>query len=500
MREMYSSTVEEETPTGFELPVRSHVPQLARQGLNWSFFLLPGRYLLSMGSTAVLARLLSPADYGLLGMVATITVLGQAISDFGLSWATVQRERLDRNQIDALFLINAAFGVFLTALCFVSAPYIATFYRRPELTKIIMASSGILFLSSLAVQPTALLLRQMKIKELNLSALCSLLITAVVTIVLARLGFGYWALVVQLVLQQAITTVLSFPLSGYFPKLPPHLLNISTLLTFGGYSAAYGIVNYCARNLDNVLVGKFWGATALGYYSRAYFLMALPGMLVISVFSGVLIPAMASLRKEPARMQSAYLRALRLISALGCSLAVGLAATAPEIVDLVYGTKWHAVVPILLWLSAASILQPIQNTSQWLFIVAERGRGMFLMGLVIAGSATLAFALGIRSGPIGVARAYAISNTLIAYPVLVMGHRACGLDIKKTIAESAPLLVCALIMGGIVWLVGVGSGAAGAGPHGRLALKVIVGIVVYLGCLRQLAFPTYSDILAHVNL
>jgi len=500
MREMYSSTVEEETSTGFELPVRSDVPQLARRGLNWSFFLLPGRYLISMASTAVLARLLSPADYGLLGMVVTITVLGQAISDFGLSWATVQRERLDRNQIDALFLINAAFGVFLTVLCVVSAPYVATFYRRPELTKIIMAASGTLFLSSLAVQPTALLLRQMKIKELNLSALCSLLITAVVTIVMAKLGFGYWALVVQLVLQQAITTVLSFPLSGYFPKLPLHLLNISTLLTFGGYSAAYGIVNCLSRNLDNVLVGKFWGATALGYYSRAYFLMTLPGMLVISVFSGVLIPAMASLRKEPARMQSAYLRALRLISVLGCSLAVGLAATAPEIVDLVYGTKWHAVVPILLWLSAASILQPIQNTSQWLFIVAERGRGMFLMGLVIAGSATLAFALGIRSGPIGVARAYAISNTLIAYPVLVMGHRACGLDIKKTIAESAPLLLCALIMGGAVWLVGVGSGAAGMGPHGRLALKVMVGIAVYLGCLRQLAFPTYSDILAHVNL
>jgi PST family polysaccharide transporter len=157
-------------------------------------------------------------------------------------------------------------------------------------------------------------------------------------------------------------------------------------------------------------------------------------------------------------------------------------------------------VPILLWLSAASILQPIQNTSQWLFIVAERGRGMFLMGIVVAGSATLAFALGIRSGPIGVARAYAISNTLIAYPVLMMGHRACGLDIKKTIAESAPLLLCALIMGGVVWLVGIGSSAAGIGPHSRLAMKVIIGIAAYLGCLRQLAYPTYSEILAHVNL
>jgi PST family polysaccharide transporter len=486
--------------TNFAMPLRADVPELARRGLGWSFALLVGRYAVSITSTAVLARLLSPADYGLLGMVVTITVLGQAISDFGLSWATVQRERLDRNQIDALFLINAGFGLFLTALCFLSAPYVAAFYHRPELTKIIIAASGTLFLSSLAVQPTALLLRQMKLKQINLSALCSLLISAVVTIVLAKLGFGYWALVVQLVLQQAITTTLSFPLSGYFPKFPVHLLNIGTLLTFGGYSAAYGIVNYFARNLDNVLVGKFWGATALGYYSRAYFLMALPGMLVISVFSGVLIPAMASLRKEPARMQSAYLRALRLITVLGCSIAVGLAATAPEIVDFVYGPKWHAVVPILLWLSAASILQPIQNTSQWLFIVAERGRGMLIMGLVVAGSATLAFALGIRSGPIGVARAYAISNTIIAFPVLLMGHRVCGLDIKKTIAESAPLLLCALLMGAVVWLCGLGLSAAGMGLRGRLAVKVIVGIAVYAACLRQFARPTYSELLAHISL
>jgi PST family polysaccharide transporter len=305
--------------------------------------------------------------------------------------------------------------------------------------------------------------------------------------------------VVQLILQQAITTALSFPMSGYFPQLPRNFLNLRSLVTFGGYSAAYGIVNYFARNLDNVLVGKFWGATALGFYSRAYFLMTLPSMIVMGVFSGVLIPAMASLRKHPVRMEAAYIRALRLITVLGCASAVGLAATATELVDVVYGPKWRAVVPILLWLSAASILQPIQNTAQWLYIVAERGRGMFIMGLVVAGSAALAFAIGIPSGPVGVARAYAVANTIVAYPVLLMAHRACGLSIKRTVAESAPLLLCALIMGAVVYLVGIGTSAAGVGLLGRLALKLLVGTAVYAVCLRQLARPTYSEILAHIS-
>jgi polysaccharide transporter, PST family len=178
---------------------------------------------------------------------------------------------------------------------------------------------------------------------------------------------------------------------------------------------------------------------------------------------------------------------------------VGLAATAPELVSFVYGPKWRAVVPILLWLSAASILQPIQNTAQWLYIVAERGRGMFIMGLFVTGAATLAFVIGIPAGPVGVARAYAIANTIIAYPVLRMAHRACGLNIGRTVSESAPVLLCALIMGGVVWLIGAGACAVGIGLHARLALKIIVGVSTYAICLRQMARPTYSEIIAHVS-
>jgi O-antigen/teichoic acid export membrane protein len=486
-----------EVNTAFAMPKSADLSRLTRQGVGWSCGLLIARYALSMGCTAVLARLLSPGDYGLLAMVATITVMAQAVSDFGLSWATVQREQIERNQIDALFFMNCTFGLLLTLLCMFAAPYVAKFYHHSELTRIVIASSGSLFLSAAAVQPAALLRRQMKLKELSVSALWALLVSAAVAVALARLGLGYWALVAQLLLQQLITTALSFTMSGYYPQLPLHLLNIRTLLTFGGYSAAYGLVNYCARNLDNVLIGKVWGAVALGYYSRAYFLMTLPGMLVISGFGGVLIPALASLRNEPARLQSVYLRAIRMITVLGCSIAVGLAATANETVEFVYGPKWHAVVPILLWLSAASILQPVQNTAQWLYIVAERGRGMLLMGLLVAGSAVLAFALSIRFGPIAVARSYAISNTIIAFPVLLMGHRACGLHIKKTITEAAPLLLCSLIMGAVVYLLGIGLDVVGAGLHARLAVKVSVGIAVYAGCLRLLAYRTYSEILAY---
>jgi O-antigen/teichoic acid export membrane protein len=491
---------ESQAASVFELPVQSQVAQLARRGINWSFWLLISKSVVSLASGALLARLLSPKDYGLMAMVGTITVLAQAVSDFGLSWATVQRERLQRNQIDALFLVNCIFGLILSGACCLSAPYAAAFYHRPELTRIILFASATLFLSAVAVQPNALLLRQMKVKEFNLCTFCSLIISSVVTIAMAKLGFGYWALVMQLFLQQVITTILSFPASGYYPRLPQHLLEVGALLAFGGYTAAYGLANYFARNLDNVLVGRFWGATALGYYSRAYFLMTLPGLLVMGVLSGTLIPAMASFRKEPAAMEGVYLHAIRLITVLGCTFAVGLAVTAPEVVEIIYGAKWRAAVPILLWLSVAGILQPVQNTAQWLYIVAENGRGMLLLGLVVAGSSTLAFIIGIHSGPVGVARAYAIANTIIAYPVLLMGHRTCGLQIKRTIASSVPLFLCAAIMGGIVYLAGLGFTAAGMAAPSRFALKVVLGITVYAVSLRQIAPSTYSELVTSLPL
>jgi polysaccharide transporter, PST family len=496
---MHSKTFPESQPASvFELPLQSQVSQLARRGINWSFWLMISKSAVSLASGAILARLLSPKDYGLMAMVGTITVLAQAVSDFGLSWATVQREHLQRNQIDVLFLVNCVFGLVLSGVCCLSAPYVAAFYHRPELSKIIFCTSATLFLSALAVQPSALLLRQMKVKEFNLCTFYSVIISSVVTIAMAKLGFGYWALVMQLFLQQAITTVLSFPVSGFYPRLPQHLLEVGTLLAFGGYTAAYGLINYFARNLDNVLVGHFWGATALGYYSRAYFLMTLPGLLIMGVLSGTLIPAMASFRKEPATMEGAYLHAIRLITVLGCAFAVGLAVTAPEVIEIVYGAKWRAAVPILLWLSVAGILQPVQNTAQWLYIVAENGRGMLLLGLVVAGSSTLAFVIGIHSGPVGVARAYAIANTIIAYPILLMGHRTCGLQIKKTLATSFPLLLCAAIMGAVVYLAGLGFSAAGVAVPSRFALKVILGMTVYAVCLRQIAPSTYSELVAYL--
>ena len=216
---------------------------------------------------------------------------------------------------------------------------------------------------------------------------------------------------------------------------------LASLLSFGGYVAGYSAINYFSRNLDNVLVGRILGRGA------AWILLArlLPhdpadsagvGHADRSHDSGAI-----ALQHEHERMEAAFLRSVRWISLLGCPIAIGLAACAPDFVRFIYGLKWMPVVPMLLWLCIAGAVQPVQAAVGWLYIVTGRTRAMFVVGLVSGSSLTVAaFFVGIRYGAVGVARAYAVVNTCLALPVMLIGHRIAGLKLRRTLSEVAPLL------------------------------------------------------------
>lgn len=471
------------------------ISKLARIGIRWSAGLVIGRYAISIFSSAVLARFIPPSDFGLLGMATAFTILIQIVSDCGLSWATTQCRELTRNQVDTLFWINTGIGVGLTCLCVVSAPMVARFYGRMELRRVLPEVSLALLFACIGVQPNGLLRREMQLRAQSLCTLYSSFVGSAVAIVAALLGWGYNALVLQFVVGQAVATALCFYYTGYLPRIPRGVLNVGGLLVFGGYSTAYGVLNYVARNLDNVLIGKYWGATDLGFYSRAYFLMTLPGLFVGGLLASIVIPMMAVSKQEPVRMEAVYVHAVRITAMIGCPLAAGLLATAPELVRLLYGPKWTAVVPIFAWLSLACLLQPIHNTAQWIYVALERGWDMLVLGLIVAGSSAFAFAVGLPAGPVGVARAYAIANTLIALPILFLAHRAAGMDVRKTMLECMPPVGCSIVMGVFAWIIGVEAARAGFGTHARFAVKIVAGVTIYLIALRQLSRAAYSEIL-----
>jgi PST family polysaccharide transporter len=450
------------------------------------FGMIAGRQLLSMAATMILARLLSVTDYGIVGMVLTLTAFFQVFSDIGLNWAIVQQKNLSRAQVDNLFWINAGAGALLWLLCAAAGPFMNRFYGRGELAGIaIVLGSGFL-IGSLTVQPTALLRRRMQLKANSLIELLAAAVGACLGVGSALAGFGYWALVVNSLASQVTLVLALFAYTGYWPGPPRRHQGTRQMLVFGGYLAAYGLVNYFARNLDNVLVGRVWGAEQLAYYTRAYFLMSLPAYLAAGSLMAVMVPAMSAVSEDRVSMAAGYRKVVAAIGVITFPLVIGLAVTAPEAIRLVYGAKWAPVAPLLVWLSIAGLFQPVHNTMGWLYVAVGASRKMFLWGAFASACLSAGFWVGVRWRAEGVAISYAIVMTILTVPALYFAHQAARIRLLDTLRPLAGPLRASLTMALVVAGAGIVIERVRVEWSTALSIKVLLGTAVYVGlCRRQ---------------
>ena len=418
-----------------------------RGGASWAALQIVGRNALSLLSTAVLSRILSPSDYGMIGMVATLTALLTAFSDMGLSWATIQRKHLSGTQVSNLFWINAGAGLLLWAACAAAAPAVASFYSEPELRRITVVTGATFFLSGLAVQPFAVMRRRMEFRRVALVELTAIVVGVVAALTAAASNLGYWALVIQVLAAQATPRIGSAADIQVHIRLPRLGAEMGGLLAFGGLMALNSVLIYVSRNFDSVLVGRFSGPTELGYYNRAYFLMLLPSTLAAGVLVDLMVPSLSVLQHDSVRFGSAYRRALRVVAFVGAPVAAGMALTAGETVRIIYGPQWGPVAPLLVWLSVGRISQPIYNTTGWLFTAKGRGKLYLLLTSVNATVLSAAFAIGVNFGALGVAKAYGISMGLVLVgPMLALAHHAAGISIHLVSRALAPVFLSVAAM------------------------------------------------------
>jgi O-antigen/teichoic acid export membrane protein len=460
-------------------PAAADVERLARRGAAWNITLLAARYLVSLGSTAALSRLLSPSDYGLLGMALTLTALFQAISDLGLSWATIHSDEVSKADVDTLFWVNAAIGVVLCIATVLAAPVLAGFYHRQELGGVATFLGGGFIFAAASGQPLALLRRRMQYRQISWAGFLSQTLGGLGGILCALAHWGYWALVAQVIIAQVSNLLLLAVFSSYLPGLPHFTRATGRLLKFGGTVAVSGMIGYVSRNADSVFVGHRWGADALGYYNRAYFLISLPASIATAALMTVVIPALSALRDDSAAVGRAYRQAVVAVSVIAFPLAIGMGVAAPEFIEVIYGRQWSAVSSLLLWLPIAGMLQPVQGTANWLYISIGRGRMYLVSSFAFCILVTLAFALGNQWGPKGVVITYAVANILLTGPFLGYAHRVAGISLKSTAGALAPVAGCAIGMGAISLLVRNLSASALLPPHTTLLLTIAAGGISY---------------------
>ena len=313
-----------------EKTIRGGFARLCAQAANLS---------LRVGSLMVLARLLGPKDFGLVGMVTAFTGVLELFRDFGLSSAAVQRTTVTDEQVSTLFWINILVGTLLGLLAAAIAPIIAAFYHEPRLVGVTtVLAVGFLF-NAAGVQHSVLLQRQMRFTALAVISVVSLMVGTVIAIVGAEAGYGYWALVAMTVALPLVNTIGLWMTTSWVPGMPHRRVGIRSMMRFGGTITLNGLVVYVASNFEKVLLGRFWGVDAIGIYGRAYQLVNIPTANLNSTVGEVAFSALSRLQDDPRRLKSYFLKGYSLVLTLTLPITIACACFADDIVFVLLGPK-----------------------------------------------------------------------------------------------------------------------------------------------------------------
>jgi len=382
------------------------------------------KFVLQLGAMVVLARLLSPAEFGLVAMVVVVLGFVTVFKDMGLSMATVQRKDVTHAQISTLLWINLVFSVAILAIMAALAPLISWFYGEPRLTWITIVLSGSLIFAGLTVQHQALLRRQMRFGRLAVIEVGSMLVGVATGIVTAWAGVGYWALVLMQLAKTAAMAVGVWCLCGWRPGPPRRKSGVRSMLAFGGYLSGFNIINYSVTSVDKMLIGWRWGAGLLGLYDMAYRLLLLPVQQITTPISGVAIPTLSRLQGEPERYRLYYRTAVNLLAWTAVPPMAALAALSGPVIGLVFGPQWLPAAPIFKLLAIAAILRPLTSTAGWIYVTLGKTKRLFFWSLMVDPAKVAALVLGLPFGAKGVAIAYSSFSVILVVPSLLWAfHR-----------------------------------------------------------------------------
>ena len=486
---------ESEVPDLKARTIRSGLARLCAQGAG---------LLLRIVSIVVLARLLTPNDFGLVGMVTAFTGVLTLVRDFGLSAAAVQRSSITEEQISTLFWINMLVGALMSLATAAIAPAIAHFYREPQLYWITLIVAVAFIFNAAGVQHSALLQRQMRFTTWSVINVVSNIVGYVLAIAGAAMGYGYWALV-TLPLATALVATIGFWLTtAWVPGMPRASAEVRSMLHFGGTVTLTGLVGYVAYNAEKVMIGRAWGADALGLYGRAYQLISIPTDSLHSGMAEVAFSVLSRLQREPARLRSYFLKAFSLALGLTMPVAVICALFANDLVLVLLGPKWKGSVEMVRLLAPTVAMLAIMRPLTWLIDAIGLAAKGLKITLVFAPIIITGYFIGLPYGPAGVAIAYSTVMTLWVIPYVlwcVQGTPVSAWDILLTV--SRPLLA-GILAGGVAYAAGLICGPS-IPPIVRLALESSTLLVVFFGTLfciagqRSLYLELLKGVLGRAN-
>jgi O-antigen/teichoic acid export membrane protein len=432
----------------------------------------------------VLARILSPHDWGLAAMVLVFSGFVVVFTDNALGTALIQRRDLREADRSTVFWLSAAIGLAIAIAGAALAEPLAHFYGEPEVRWLFVALSAGFLVSALGTTQQALLVREMQFRRLELRQIAATLTGAVLGISIALAGHGPWAIVGQVLGEAVVSTVLLWILTPWRPHL---VFSTSTIRRLGGFAGnvfAENMLWQAGRTVSSVLIGRVLGAAALGTYALATTVILMPFARIAAPLQQVFFPAFSRINEDRERMADIWIRATRLVGALSIPALVGLAIVASDFVEVVLGPEWEDAATIIQILTVVGIIQSL-HTLNGEVLLALGQAGTLLKYTALWSAVTIAaVAIGLEWGITGVASAYAISIVLVEPLRAWITTRALGIPLQRFVsafngvAQATALMALALVAGRELLI------SAGVTEAVRLVALFVLGAVVYgAGCL-----------------
>lgn len=424
----------------------------------------------------IMARLLTPKDYGLIGMLAIFLAVAQSLIDSGFSQALIRKQ--DRTDVDnsTVFYFNIVVSSALYLILFIAAPFVADFYNQPELTSVMRVVCLGVILNSLAVVQRALLTVRIDFKTQAKASLSAAVISGCIGIVLAYCGFGVWSLVVQQLLNLSVNTLLLWIFSKWRPIAVFSWKSFHELFAFGSKMLASGLLDTLYRNIYPIVIGKLFSASSLGHYTRAQQFSEFPSSNVTGIIQRVTYPILCGIQDETERLEAVYRKFLKLSAFIIFPLMIGMSAVARPFIDIVLGKQWGFCGQLLQIICFAMMWYPIHAIN--LNLLQVKGRSDLFLRLEII-KKILGITVLCITAPFGlVVMCYGqIFNSIVALVInTYYTGKLINVGFIRQMKDLLPTILLSLIMFGAILLV---NGFIEANMY-RLVIGVLVGIIVYV--------------------
>lgn len=480
-------------------------------GLLWGMLNQGSMQVMNLVFGILLGRLLTQADYGLIGMLMVFTQIAASLQDSGFAVALTNKRDATHLDYNSVFWFNVAVSLLLYVALFLGAPLIADFYREPLLTPLARYLFFGFVVASFSIVPRNLLFRQLRQKELALMAFVSLLVSGCVGVGMAWAGMAYWGLATQTLTFNLCVSLLSWRLSGWRPSRRVSLRPIREMLGFSSKMLATNIFNHLNANLFSMVFGRAYGKSVTGYYTQANKWNTMCYQFVSGMVQGVAQPTFVQMGDDPERLRRAFRKMLRYTAFIAFPLLFGLALVAPEFITLTIGPKWLPSAGLMQVLCLGGAATPLA-TLYANFIISRGRSNVYLWNVVSQGLLLLGLVWATRHTPLAqVLHAWGLPLSRTPVEVMVWGYslllylwlgvwhffvwREIRLSPWSALADVLPYLGCAaLVMGFTYWAT-----LPIASLYLLLPARVALAAVLYVGLLWVSGAHTLREALEYAQ-